>query len=126
MHAYDVPRRQSYSPIPSGPAAQDGAQATPIYDALYDEYVKSFRAFPGDRSGEEDLGFIAFNLPHHRGSYGTGTYGTGHGVPQHATGHLAPQHGHTPTQSSVWQRVGQHIGGTHHVPALPPAPRQGR
>ncbi|CAM5528560.1 Secreted protein OS=Streptomyces glaucescens OX=1907 GN=SGLAU_07760 PE=4 SV=1 [Streptomyces glaucescens] len=33
---------------------------TPIYDKLYAEYVKSFRTLPGDRSGEEKLGFTAF------------------------------------------------------------------
>ncbi|MGW0294271.1 hypothetical protein, partial [Streptomyces tuirus] len=78
MHAYDVPRRHSFSPIPSARSAQDtqgGPSATPIYDALYAEYVKSFRALPGDRSGEEKLGFTAFgNAPHGSGSYG-GTYG---------------------------------------------------
>ncbi|MGV9573843.1 hypothetical protein ACWDRX_32360, partial [Streptomyces nigra] len=59
MHAYDVPRRQG------------GSSPTPIYDALYAEYVKSFRSLPGDRSGEEDLGFVAFgNIQR-----GTGTYG---------------------------------------------------
>ncbi|WP_208106405.1 hypothetical protein [Streptomyces sp. GC420] len=37
-----------------------GSSATPIYDALYAEYRRQFRALPGDRSGEEDLGFTAF------------------------------------------------------------------
>lgn len=124
MHAYDVPRRQSYSTIRSARPVQDphgGPSATPIYDALYAEYVKSYRALPGDRSGEEDLGFVAFgNLPHSTGSqayiaYGAGTaYGTRHGTGQ---------------QQAQWQRVGA-IGrqetGAHHVPAaLPPAPRRG-
>ncbi|MGX1269059.1 hypothetical protein [Streptomyces phaeoluteigriseus] len=72
MHTYDVPRRQSYS-IPSARPAQDshgGPSATPIYDSLYAEYVKSFRSLPGDRSGEDELGFTAFgNMP-----YSTGTY----------------------------------------------------
>ncbi|MER5579631.1 hypothetical protein ABT082_39790, partial [Streptomyces massasporeus] len=81
MHAYDVPRRHSFSPIPSARSAQDsqgGPSATPIYDALYAEYVKSFRALPGDRSGEEKLGFTAFgNTPHGSGSYGGGSYGGG-------------------------------------------------
>ncbi|MEN3584509.1 hypothetical protein AAH978_10190 [Streptomyces sp. ZYX-F-203] len=48
MHAYDAFHRQN------------GPSATPIYDALYAEYVKSFRSLPGDRSGEEQLGFTAF------------------------------------------------------------------
>ncbi|MFH9863474.1 hypothetical protein [Streptomyces sp. NPDC017202] len=72
MHTYDVPHRQPY-PIPSARPAQDsqgGPSATPIYDALYAEYVKSFRSLPGDRSGEDDLGFTAFgNMPHGTGSY---------------------------------------------------------
>lgn len=53
--------------------AQDvsaGLSATPIYDALYSEYRRSFRTLPGDRSGEEELSFRSF---------GAGTYGHGHG-----------------------------------------------
>ncbi|UUN26063.1 hypothetical protein KK483_06200 [Streptomyces sp. FIT100] len=51
VHTYD-PSRQPYpSRIPS---------ATPIYDALCSEYRRAFRALPGDRSGEEDLGFKGF------------------------------------------------------------------
>ena len=72
MHTYDVPRRQSH-PIPSARPAQDshgGPSATPIYDTLYAEYVKSFRSLPGDRSGEDELGFTAFgNIPYSTGSY---------------------------------------------------------
>ncbi|MFJ9965504.1 hypothetical protein [Streptomyces avermitilis] len=132
MHAYDPPRRPSFQPVPAARPAQDlsnGSSATPIYDALYAEYVRSFRSLPGDRSGEEDLGFTAFaNTPHGTGTYGTGTYGTGtygavtygprHGTPQHATGHLAT--------TAVWQPGRQHATGMHHVPAaLPPAPRRG-
>lgn len=36
--------------------------ATPIYDALYAEYRRLFRALPGDRTGEEELEFTAFRL----------------------------------------------------------------
>ncbi|PZH08129.1 hypothetical protein C1I97_16660 [Streptomyces sp. NTH33] len=137
MHAYDVSRRQSYPPIPSPSSrlrsssrelspsrpAQDlhgGPSATPIYDALYAEYVKSFRTLPGDRSGEEDLGFVAFgNLPHGTGSNAYGAYGAGAYSTRHGTGR----------QQAQWQRVGT-IGrqdtGTPHVPAaLPPGPRRG-
>ncbi|MEV3969704.1 hypothetical protein AB0K68_16395, partial [Streptomyces sp. NPDC050698] len=100
MHAYDVPRRQSFSPIPSARSAQDaqgGPSATPIYDALYAEYVKSFRALPGDRSGEEKLGFTAFgNTPYSSGSY-TGAYGSSYTVaphhrPRHHLGRLSAAH----------------------------------
>ncbi|MFJ5532276.1 hypothetical protein [Streptomyces sp. NPDC093261] len=129
VHAYDVPRRQSYQPIPSGRAAQDpslGASTTPIYDELCAEYVRAFRACPGDRSGEEDLGFVAFSSsPHDTGSYGIGTYGTRHGTPQHATGHLTAQHGQSAAANTVWQQVARQARGMHPVPALPPAPRRG-
>ncbi|MFE5188378.1 hypothetical protein [Streptomyces sp. NPDC056628] len=116
MHAYDVPRFQG------------GSSPTPIYDALYAEYVKSFRSLPGDRSGEEDLGFVAFgNIQR-----GTGSYYGGHrpgsfsgSYSAYSAGaHSARQHG---GQQPQWQRVG-HIGpqgsGMQHVPAaLPPARR---
>ncbi len=128
MHAYDVPRRQSFSPIPSARSAQDsqgGPSATPIYDALYAEYVKSFRALPGDRSGEEKLGFTAFgNNPHGSGSYG-GTYGSSYGA--YSAGAQSARH--ATGQQPQWQRVGtigSHGTGMHHVPAaLPPGRRSG-
>ncbi|MFJ8666991.1 hypothetical protein [Streptomyces sp. NPDC093600] len=78
-----------------------GESATPIYDALYSEYRRSFRSLPGDRSGEEDLGFRAFGTP-----VGSGLYGH-HGYRQAA-------------QPTAWSA--QH----HPVPAaLPPGPRRG-
>ncbi|MEU6685541.1 hypothetical protein [Streptomyces sp. NPDC046832] len=143
MHAYDVPRRQSFSPIPSARSAQDsqgGPSATPIYDALYAEYVKSFRALPGDRSGEEKLGFTAFgNTPHASGSYG-GTYGSSYSA--YSAGAQSARH--AAGQQPQWQRVGSisspttdshttsghgtgvHSTGMHHVPAaLPPGRRGG-
>ncbi|MEV5352816.1 hypothetical protein ACIPM2_11635 [Streptomyces sp. NPDC086081] len=128
MHAYEVPRRQSFSSIPSARSAQDsqgGPSATPIYDALYAEYVKSFRALPGDRSGEEKLGFTAFgNIPHGTGSYG-GSYGSSYSA--YSAGAQSARY--AAGQQPQWQRVGT-IGspGTqmHHVPAaLPPGRRSG-
>ncbi|QNS07069.1 hypothetical protein [Streptomyces xanthii] len=84
---------------PSQPPA-GGRSATPIYDALYAEYRRSFRALPGDRSGEEELGFTSF---------GAGLYGSRH---------------HTPPQ--LWQTSsGRHAGPGASLPAaLPPAPRR--
>ncbi|MEU0389705.1 hypothetical protein [Streptomyces chartreusis] len=136
MHAYDVPRRQSYSSIPSARSAQDsqgGPSATPIYDALYAEYVKSFRALPGDRSGEEKLGFTAFgNIPHSTGSYGGSygsTYGGSYGNSYSAYSAGAQSARHAAGQQPQWQRVGtvgSHGTGMHHVPAaLPPSRRGG-
>ncbi len=112
MHTYDVPRLQGSS------------SATPIYDALYTEYLKSFRSLPGDRSGEEELGWVAFgNIRPGTGSHGghrPGSYSA-----YSAGAHSARQ---STGQQSQWQRVG-HIGpqgaGMHHVPAaLPPAGRR--
>ncbi|MEU0456204.1 hypothetical protein ABZ322_25070 [Streptomyces sp. NPDC006129] len=129
MHAYDVPRRQSFSSVPSARSAQDsqgGPSATPIYDALYAEYVKSFRALPGDRSGEEKLGFTAFgNIPH-----STGSYSISHGSSYSAYSAGAQSARHAAGQQPQWQRVGtigSHGGtGMHHVPAaLPPGRRSG-
>jgi hypothetical protein len=132
VHAYDVSRRQSFQPIPSARSAQDspgGPSATPIYDRLYTEWVKSFRALPGDRSGEEDLGFVAFGYLQE----GAGSYG-GHGSGSHGSSYSAYSAGaqsarYGTGQLSQWQRVGQagqHSTGMHHVPAaLPPGPRRG-
>ncbi|MFI7019655.1 hypothetical protein PV963_09865 [Streptomyces coeruleorubidus] len=128
MHAYDVPRRQSYSSIPSARSAQDsqsGPSATPIYDALYAEYVKSFRALPGDRSGEEKFGFTAFwNIPH-----STGSYSGSHSSSYSAYSAGAQSARHAAGQQPQWQRVGtigSHDTGMHHVPAaLPPGRRSG-
>jgi hypothetical protein len=135
VQPYDVSRRQPIHSIPSARPAQDhqgGPSATPIYDALYAEYVRSFRSLPGDRSGEEELGFTAFgNLPHAAGSFGghrSGSFSSSYSA-YSAGAHNAR---HTAQQQSPWQRVGQ-IGqagqqgtGLHHVPAaLPPGPRRG-
>ncbi|MFH8801793.1 hypothetical protein ACH4F6_19675 [Streptomyces sp. NPDC017936] len=135
MHTYDVPRRQAHQSIPSArpaPETPSGPSATPIYDALYAEYVKSFRSLPGDRSGEDEPGFTAFGYaPHSTGSFGsshTGSYSAYSAGAQSARSGLGQQ------PQSPWQRVGP-LGqgsrqpartGMHHVPAaLPPAPRRG-
>ncbi|MCF4137638.1 hypothetical protein L1856_14210 [Streptomyces sp. Tue 6430] len=157
MHTYDVSRRQPY-PIPSARSAQDsqdpqgGPSATPIYDALYTEYVKSFRSLPGDRSGEDDLGFTAFgNMPHGTGTYAVprpGSFSSSYSA--YSAGAQSARLGQPPQapsssqereqtqdrpqpQAPQWQRIGP-LGqtgrphtpaGTHHVPAaLPPAPRR--
>ncbi|WP_105972711.1 hypothetical protein [Streptomyces geranii] len=142
MHTYDVPRRQSYL---SGPSA------TPIYDALYAEYGKSFRSRPGDRSGEEELNFTAFGTSPYGGSNGYGSRGfgshnsgsysaysagafsarTGGGQPSvwQRVGQLDAQQGQTATATAVWQTGvrQQHYTGMTHIPAaLPPGPRRGQ
>ncbi|WP_338694979.1 hypothetical protein V2W30_08570 [Streptomyces sp. Q6] len=92
--------------------------ATPIYDALYAEYRRSFRSLPGDRTGEEDLGFTAF---------GAGSYGTRqHGTPYYPTAqhHWNTQHTqHTPYAQHTQTSGRQHGQGSHFPAALPPGPR---
>ncbi|MFJ5552824.1 hypothetical protein [Streptomyces sp. NPDC093225] len=132
MHSYDASRPQSYqSHIPSMRPARErdfpGGSHTPIYDALCSEYQRAFRALPGDRTGEEDLGFAGFGaltssglagsawdpwqswqqVPSYAGqgggAYPTGTAGYGAGRPHHAATHVPAA-----------------------LPAaLPPAPRRG-
>ena len=129
MHTYDVPRRPAYPSVPSArpaPEPQGGPSATPIYDALYAEYVKMFRSLPGDRSGEDDLAFTAFgNIPHSTGSY------TGYRPGSFSHSYSAYSAGaQSARQQSQWQRVGQ--VGQQQTPAmvpvpaaLPPGPRRG-
>jgi hypothetical protein len=123
VHAYDAPRRQSYPPVRSARPAQDsqgGFSATPIYDALYAEYVTSYRTLPGDRTGEEDLRFTGFgSLSQGTSSHGYRTYGAGsYGTRQYGG-----------RQQSPWQRVGplprQDTGHRATPAALPPGPRRG-
>ncbi|MFJ2898805.1 hypothetical protein ACIO87_28415 [Streptomyces sp. NPDC087218] len=94
-----------------------GQSHTPIYDALYSEYRRSFRALPGDRSGEENLGFMSF---------GSGLFGSrlpaaprpGFSTGLSATGGTSGTRGGT----GSWQRVGRHSGRTQPA-ALPPGSR---
>ncbi|MEV5432160.1 hypothetical protein [Streptomyces sp. NPDC052701] len=118
------------SPARPSQDSRGGPSATPIYDALYAEYVKSFRSLPGDRSGEEKLGFTAFGyLPHSTGPYGGlgpepagGPAGGSYSA--YSAGAHSARHG---GQQPQWQRVaavGTQDTGMHHVPAaLPPARR---
>lgn len=75
VHTYDPsrPRPAYQTPIPSMRSSQDTGterSATPIYDALYAEWRRSFKALPGDRTGEEDLGFTSFgSTPYGSASY---------------------------------------------------------
>ncbi|WP_328316714.1 hypothetical protein [Streptomyces sp. NBC_00388] len=88
--------------------------ATPIYDALYSEYRRSFRTLPGDRSNEEHTGFTAFGTGmHSSGMHGNGMQAGG----VHGSSVQRPQE-----HPGAWQR--QQSGG-HARPALPPGPRRG-
>ncbi|MFE3490922.1 MULTISPECIES: hypothetical protein [Streptomyces] len=103
-----------------------GVSPTPIYDALYSEYRRSFRALPGDRSGEENLGFPAFGA----GLFASRTALGGHPAPSSGHGGNGAHSGqgasggqsqHTGSLGS-WQRVGRHAGRPRPA-ALPPGSR---
>ncbi|WP_416975349.1 hypothetical protein [Streptomyces sp. 4F14] len=129
MHTYEPSLWPSYPAIPSARPGQDTQSATPIYDALYAEYVKSFRALPGDRSGEEELGFTAFGSgPGAGGGYAGGYAGSYGGYSAYSAGAQSAR------QQGQWQRVGTlgqqqpsyQYQGMQHIPAaLPPGPRRG-
>ncbi|WP_431045142.1 hypothetical protein ACQUSR_26630 [Streptomyces sp. P1-3] len=81
--------------------------ATPIYDALYAEYRRLFRALPGDRTGDEELGFTGFE------ALGSGT------------GQLAWRRQEVARPSPEDRSPERPYRGGYR-PALPPAPRDGR
>ncbi|WTB17290.1 hypothetical protein OG293_28920 [Streptomyces sp. NBC_00829] len=113
MHSYDPSRQRYQSQIPAMRPARDAMadpSPTPIYDALYSEYRRAFKALPGDRSGEEDLDFRGFGTGLHNSRGATG-------------GQLS--HPHHP--GTGWQPYtpGRPQQGTHVPAALPPAPRRG-
>jgi hypothetical protein len=90
VHTYDAHRRLPYSsPLPAVRPARDtsgSSSATPIYDALYAEYLRTFRALPGDRSGEEEFGLAVFGDPYGPGARTPTVYGMRPVSRQHATG----------------------------------------
>ncbi|WP_449481384.1 hypothetical protein [Streptomyces avidinii] len=137
--------------LDSAPAASH----TPIYDTLYSEYLRAFRALPGDRTGEEDLGFTAFSYggsytgsasgayagpaaPAYTGASSSGAYagpqsGGWSGSPWQPADAWQPSYAPQPQYSYAgagaaagYANGRQHQTGTQHVPAaLPPAPRRG-
>ena len=133
VHSYD-PSHQRPSPIPAMRPSQDpsgGPSQTPIYDALYSEYRRSFRALPGDRSGEEHLGLQGFGAGffgsraplsiHSAHSGHTAGAATTSSTTAAASGHGSGSSGHTGSLGS-WQRVGRHAGRVQPA-ALPPGSR---
>lgn len=153
MHAYEPSRQPYQSQIPSMRPAQDfsgGHSATPIYDALYSEYRRSFRALPGDRSNEDDLGFRGFAALAHSAALGhSASLGFRGPHPHHQSAHSQvphPQpvpsfHPYPAHSGASWQLGGAANGpmaggtapttgrqrtGLHQLPAaLPPGPRRG-
>ncbi|MFJ3906745.1 hypothetical protein [Streptomyces sp. NPDC090025] len=119
--------------------AQDGAaglSATPIYDALYSEYRRSFRTLPGDRSGEEDLDFRGFAPSHGFGSQGFGSHGFGaqgfstqgfgsQGFGSQGFASPRPQPSPSPSPYTGWTNwgTGGSAGSAGSAYALPPGTR---
>ncbi|MFE3109039.1 hypothetical protein ACFXKJ_19265 [Kitasatospora indigofera] len=114
MYSYDVaaahrqPTTVTSRPIPGMRPSYDAEHphsTTPIYDELYSEYRRLFRALPGDRSGEEDLRFAGFAVrdPYPSRSSETRSYqqqqafltyaGQTLGAPQFMPGQQNGQHG---------------------------------
>ncbi len=145
MHSYDSSRAPSYpSSVPAMRPARDrdsspAVSHTPIYDTLYSEYLRAFRALPGDRTGEEDHGFTGFS---YGGSYTSGSsYGSGWSgsgwqrvdgwQPPYAPApqtqpQSQPQPAYSYAGSPGYGDGRQHQTGMTHIPAaLPPAPRRG-
>lgn len=101
-----------------------GRSATPIYDALYSEYLRAFKTLPGDRSGEEDLDFKGFGAGLHRVRGGFLGYGSHTG---HTSSHSGYSAGHASENVQQGGRHSHHTGrhAVHQPAALPPAPRKG-
>ncbi|MEU1423023.1 hypothetical protein [Kitasatospora sp. NPDC005751] len=104
--------------------AEHPHSATPIYDELYSEYRRLFRALPGDRSGEENLRFAGFAVrdgypvlaeprpypPQHQAFQ---TYaGQAAGLPQFMPNQQNGQ-GHTGHHTGSTHSTGTHSSGTH-------------
>ncbi|MFB8168355.1 hypothetical protein ACFC60_10450 [Kitasatospora purpeofusca] len=122
MYSYDVPaapRRSAASrAIPGMRPSYDAEHphsATPIYDELYSEYRRLFRALPGDRSGEEDLAFAGFAVRD-----------TGPGRADHRTDHRADHRtdhrGYPPQHQAFQTYAGQAIGLPQFMPNQPGNP----
>ncbi|MFI6115048.1 hypothetical protein [Kitasatospora sp. NPDC051164] len=156
VYSYDVsasPGRSASAPrsIPGMRPSYDAEHPhsiTPIYDELYSEYRRLFRALPGDRSGEEDLAFTGFAVrdgyplvgeqrphpPQHQAfhtlagqmpglpqSLSSQPHGTGF-----ASGHNGGHHsGHTGSHHHAGHHTGTHTGhhpGAHAAHATHPNP----
>ncbi|MFD3699263.1 hypothetical protein ACFWUZ_24540 [Streptomyces sp. NPDC058646] len=140
MHPYDSSRAPSYpSTVPPLRPARDrdsapAASHTPIYDMLYSEYLRAFRALPGDRTGEEGLGFTAFSYGVGGSSYSGGTGSGWNGSAWQPADSWQPSYAPQPSYSYAGQGADgpgyaggrQNATGMQHIPAaLPPAPRRG-
>ncbi|MGC0317095.1 hypothetical protein QBC98_005594 [Kitasatospora acidiphila] len=118
MYSYDVTSALRHTTalrsIPAMRPSYDGEHPvapapTPIYDELYSEYRRLFRALPGDRSNEEELRFTGFaNRP----------YETRAAYPPPAA---AEPYGGSPQRQPFPAFAGQLPGAPQFVPAHQPS-----
>ncbi|MCU7822219.1 hypothetical protein [Kitasatospora sp. DSM 101779] len=88
------------------------ASPTPIYDALYSEYRRLFRALPGDRSDEEQLRFSGFGWPGGYSGFGASSAAS---YPQHQVFETYAGHAHgTPQFVSESRAASAGYGGRPH------------
>ncbi|MFB7907246.1 hypothetical protein ACFC1T_12510 [Kitasatospora sp. NPDC056076] len=130
MYSYDVsaPAGRSATAPRSIPGMRPSYDAehphstTPIYDELYSEYRRLFRALPGDRSGEEDLRFTGFAVRDGHPLLGEQrpypsaqqqAFHTYAGQPSGLPQFMPTQSHHTPTQHHIPQH---HAHTQHHAP----------
>lgn len=122
MYSYDVPaasRRSAASrAIPGMRPSYDAEHphsATPIYDELYSEYRRLFRALPGDRSGEEDLTFAGFAVR-------DTNPGRNEHRNEHRNDHRTDHRGYPPQHQAFQTYAGQAIGLPQFMPSQPGNP----
>ncbi|GAA3012826.1 hypothetical protein GCM10020229_25210 [Kitasatospora albolonga] len=139
MYSYEVAaahRQPTTRPIPGMRPSYDAehpSSPTPIYDALYSEYRRLFRALPGDRSGEESMRFEGFaTRSPYEGPQRPEAYPpqqqTFHTYPGHAQGtpQFMPAQQSHPSTGQGWVATGYlspAVGGRHRsspMLSLPP------
>ncbi|WP_280668994.1 hypothetical protein [Kitasatospora sp. MAP12-44] len=104
--------------------AEHPHSATPIYDELYSEYRRLFRALPGDRAGEEDLRFTGFAVRERR-PYALEEYRAPYGQSQSQNQSQGPQEQHQPFPSPFpGYSAGYGSAAPQFVPAQQALPHQ--
>ncbi|MFB8241702.1 hypothetical protein ACFC58_34715 [Kitasatospora purpeofusca] len=103
--------------------AEHPHSTTPIYDELYSEYRRLFRALPGDRSGEEDLAFAGFAVrdtgpgrADHRNDHRSDHRN------DHRSDHRTDHRGYPPQHQAFQTYAGQAIGLPQFMPSQPGNP----
>ncbi|MFJ4095242.1 hypothetical protein ACIPYS_26940 [Kitasatospora sp. NPDC089913] len=99
--------------------AEHPHSVTPIYDELYSEYRRLFRALPGDRSGEEDLAFAGFAV--RDTGLGRADHRNDHRS-DHRSDHRTDHRGYPPQHQAFQTYAGQAVGLPQFMPSQPGNP----